>query len=197
MDKKLKDLIEEGLKKSPAEFKASLPEMIDEIRDAKIGLKDVMEAISMLGDRNGALAKVVGVDKLNALGKEAKDVIPTLIPAINEIAQGVIARNENLSDALNKVKHVKVTIGIYLLDMGIPLKAKFDMGTFSIEDGTEGTNLGIMLPTATILELPKVLSGGMGAVIKLLTTGGIKTRGSVMKVIPLLPVFVAIGRTIR
>ena len=197
MDKKLKNLIEEGIEKSPAELKESLPGMIEEIRNAKIGLKDVMEVINMLGDRNGALGKIGGVDKLNALGKEVKDVIPAIIPTINEIAQGVINRNGNLSDAFGKIKRAKVTIGIYLSDIGIPIMAKFNGGSFSIENGSKGADLGIMLPTATILKLPQVLSGGARAISKLLITGGVKTQGNIMKVIPLLPVFIAIGRSMR
>ena len=192
MAEKLKNLLEEGLKKSPVELKEALPSMLESAKDAK--LEDAMEAIDVLGGPTGILEKVGGVDKLNALGKELKNVIPTLIPAINEIVQTNIKGNKDIAAAFGKVKRAKVTAGINLADMDIAIKAKFNAGLFSIEDGLEGADLTVVLPTATMLELPQIMPGGMLGMMKLLTGGKIKIEGAMMKGAALIPLFGALGK---
>lgn len=192
MAEKLKNLLEDGLKKSPVELKEALPGMLESAKDAK--LEDAMEAIDALGGPTGILEKVGGVDKLNVLGKELKDVIPTLIPTINEIAQANIKGNKDLSAAFDKVKRAKVTAGINLADMEIAIKAKFNAGSFSIEDGLEGADLTVVLPTATMLKLPQVMPGGMLGMMKLLTGGKIKIEGAMMKGAALMPLFGTLGK---
>jgi putative sterol carrier protein len=191
MAEKLKNMFEEGVKKSPAELKDALPGMLESVKEAK--LEDATEAISALGGINGILGKIGGVDEINARGKELKDVIPTLIPTINEIVQANIKGNEDLAAAFAKVKSAKVTAGMDLVDMGIGIKTKFDAGSFSIENGLEGADLTLVLPTAQLLEMPEMMSGGMSAMMKAFTGGKIKIKGAMMKGAGLMPLFGALG----
>ena len=192
MAENLKNMLEEGFKKSPAELKEALPGMLESVKEAK--LEDAMEAIGALGGLTGILEKIGGPDKLNELGKELKDVIPTLIPTINEIVQANIKGNEDLAAAFDKVKSAKVTSGMDLVDMGIALKTKFDAGSFSIENGLEGADLTLVLPTAQLLEMPEIMSGGMSAMMKAFTGGKIKIKGAMMKGAGLMPLFGALGK---
>ena len=192
MAENLKKLIEEGLGKSPAELKDALPAMLNSLKDAK--MEDAAEAIGALGGIDGILGKIGGVDELNAFGQGVKDVIPTLIPTINEIVQANIEGNEDLSAAFGKVKSAKVTAGIDLVDMGIALKAKFDAGSFSIENGLEGADMTVVLPTAQLLEMPEMMSGGMSAMMKAFTGGKIKIKGAMMKAAGLMPLLGALGK---
>jgi len=140
------------------------------------------------------LDTIGGPDKLNELGKELKDVIPTLVPTINEIVQANIKGNEDLAAAFDKVKSAKVTAGMDLVDMGIALKMKFDAGSFSIENGLEGADMTLVLPTAQLLEMPEMMSGGMSAMMKAFTGGKIKIKGAMMKGAGLMPLLGALGK---
>ena len=111
MAEKLKKMLEEGLKmiESPAELKEALPGMLESVKEAK--LEDAMGAIDALGGLAGLMGMldtIGGPDKLNELGKELKDVIPTLVPTINEIVQTNIKGNEDLAAAFDRVKSAKL-----------------------------------------------------------------------------------------
>ena len=184
---KLENLLEEGLKKSHEELKESLPGMIEDFKDANIGVDDVMEAINSYNTG--------GVDNLNAIGKDLNDIIPTLIPTINEIIKINIEENEDIYIAFNEIKHV--TVGIDVIEMGIELKAEFSVGSLCIDHGLKGADLTIVLPTATLMELPYILSGGMTGVMMLLTGKKLKIKGSMMRLLVLAPLFSAAGKIVN
>jgi hypothetical protein len=191
---KLKNLLEEAVKKPHDQLKENLPGMLESIRDANLGVDDAMETINLLGGLTKILDNT-SVDNLNAIGKDLKDIIPTLIPMINETIQTNIKKNKDIHIAFSKIKHV--TVGIDMIEMGIALKARFTPGLLRIEHGLEGADLTILLPTSTLMELPYILSDGMQGVLKLFTGKKLRIKGSMMKALVLAPLFSAAGKIVN
>jgi len=195
MAEQLKDAIEKTLQKSPEEIKKELPGLLQEFKNAT--LEDAVGAVSALGGVTGLLKKIGGVDRINEVGKAIKDIMPDIIPVINEIVQNNIKSNLDLSKAFEKVKSAKVTAGMDLVDMGIGIKTKFDSGEMTIENGLEGADLTLVLPTAQLLELPQMLAGGMSGMMKVFTGGKLKIKGAMMKGAALLPLLTELGKMVR
>ena len=142
MAEKLKNAIESTLKKSPGDIKKELPGLLNEFKGAK--LEDAMGAVSALGGVTGLLEKIGGVDRINEVGKAIKDIMPQIVPVINEIVQNNIKSNPDLAKAFEKIKSAKVTAGMDLVDMGIGIKTKFDSGMMTVENGLEGADLTLV-----------------------------------------------------
>lgn len=195
MAEQLKDAIEKTLQKSPEEIKKELPGLLQEFKNAT--LEDAVGAVSALGGVTGLLKKIGGVDRINEVGKAIKDIMPDIIPVINEIVQNNIKSNLDLSKAFEKVKSAKVTAGMDLVDMSIGIKTKFDSGEMTIENGLEGADLTLVLPTAQLLELPQMLAGGMSGMMKVFTGGKLKIKGAMMKGAALLPLLTELGKMVR
>jgi len=196
MAEKLKNVIETTIKKSPEDIKNELPGLLQEFKDAT--LDDAMGALSALGGFKGLLESIGGVDRINEVGKAIKDILPDIMPTINEIVQKNIKSNPDLEKAFEKVKSAKVTTGMDLVDMGIGIKTKFDSGMMTVENGLEGADLTLVLPTQTLLDLyPQLTSGKMADLMKVFTGGKIKIKGAMMKgaaVLPLLTEMAKIGK---
>lgn len=193
MAEKLKDVIEKTLQKSPEEIKKELPGLLQEFKNAK--LEDAMGAVSALGGVTGLLEKIGGVDRINAVGKAIKDIMPQIIPTINEIVQNNIKSNPDLAKAFEKIKSAKVTAGMDLVDMGIGIKTKFDSGMMTIENGLEGADLTLVLPTQTLLDIyPQLASGKMSDIMKVFTGGKLKIKGAMMKGAAILPLFTELSK---
>jgi len=196
MAEKLKNVIETTIKKSPEDIKNELPGLLQEFKDAT--LDDAMGALSALGGFKGLLESIGGVDRINEVGKAIKDILPDIMPTINEIVQKNIKSNPDLEKAFEKVKSAKVTTGMDLVDMGIGIKTKFDSGMMTVENGLEGADLTLVLPTQTLLDLyPQLTSGKMSDLMKVFTGGKIKIKGAMMKgaaVLPLLTEMAKIGK---
>lgn len=193
MAEKLKDAIEKTIKKSPEEIKKELPGLLQEFKSAT--LDDAIGAVSALGGFKGILEKIGGVDRINEVGKAIKDIMPDIIPTINEIVQANIKGNPDLSKAFEKIKSAKVTAGMDLVDMGIGIKTKFDSGMMTVENGLEGADLTLVLPTQTLLDLyPQLASGKMSDIMKIFTGGKLKIKGAMMKGASLMPLFTELGK---
>lgn len=198
MAEKLKDVIEKTLQKSPEEIKKELPGLLQEFKNAT--LDDALGAVSELGGIKGLLGKIGSVDRINEVGRAVKDIMPEIVPTINEIVQKNIKNNPDLAKAFEKVKSAKVTVGMDLVDTGIGIKTKFDSGMMTVENGLDGADVTLVLPTQTLLDLyPQLVSGKMSDLMKVFTGGKIKIKGAMMKgaaVLPLLTEMAKIGKNI-
>lgn len=193
MAEKLKEVIEATLKKSPEEIKKELPGLLQEFKNAT--LDDAMGAVNALGGFKGILDMIGGVDRINEVGKAIKDIMPDIIPIINEIIQNNIKNNPDLAKAFEKIKNAKVTTGMDLVDMGIGIKTKFDSGNMTVENGLDGADLTLVLPTQTLLDLyPQLASGKMSDLMKVFTGGKLKIKGAMMKGAAILPLFTELGK---
>ncbi|HIH78065.1 MAG TPA: SCP2 sterol-binding domain-containing protein [Halobacteria archaeon] len=193
MAEKLKDVIEKTLQKSPEEIKKELPGLLQEFKNAT--LDDALGAVSELGGIKGLLGKIGSVDRINEVGRAVKDIMPQIIPTINEIIQNNIKSNPDLAKAFEKIKSAKVTAGMDLVDMGIGIKAKFDSGMMTVENGLDGADMTLVLPTQTLLDLyPQLASGKMSDIMKVFTGGKLKIKGAMMKGAAILPLFTELGK---
>ncbi|VUT26530.1 MAG: hypothetical protein MOIL_01601 [Candidatus Methanolliviera sp. GoM_oil] len=81
------------------------------------------------------MVKGIDAEKWTEYGKEFKDLVLGLFPAINEGLPAVRKANKGVDDVFNKIKGVKVTLGMNLIEMGWGFKAKFDGGKITLEEG--------------------------------------------------------------
>jgi len=151
--------------------------------------------VAKLTEYGREMVKGIDVSKWTEYGKEFKDLVIGLFPVINEGIPAVRKANKDLDDAFNKVKSAKVTAGMDLTEMGWGFKAKFDGGNMTLEEGLEGTDLTLLLPSASQLEMIDVaMTGSMSAAMKAFTTGKIKIKGAMMKGAGLMPLFSAMTK---
>jgi putative sterol carrier protein len=79
--------------------------------------------------------------------------------------------------------------------MGIGIKAKFDSGMMTVENGLDGADMTLVLPTQTLLDLyPQLASGKMSDIMKVFTGGKLKIKGAMMKGAAILPLFTELGK---
>ncbi|HIH77695.1 MAG TPA: hypothetical protein HA341_02050 [Halobacteria archaeon] len=193
MAEKLKDVIEKTLQKSPEEIKKELPGLLQEFKNAT--LDDALGAVSELGGIKGLLGKIGSVDRINEVGRAVKDIMPEIIPIMNEIVQKNVKSNPDLAKAFEKVKSAKVTVGMDLVDTGIGIKTKFDSGMMTLENGLDGADVTLVLPTQTLLDLyPQLVSGKMSDLMKVFTGGKIKIKGAMMKGAAVLPLLTEMAK---
>lgn len=193
MAEKLKDVIEKTLQKSPEEIKKELPGLLQEFKNAT--LDDALGAVSELGGIKGLFGKIGSVDRINEVGRAVKDIMPEIIPIMNEIVQKNVKSNPDLAKAFEKVKSAKVTVGMDLVDTGIGIKTKFDSGMMTLENGLDGADVTLVLPTQTLLDLyPQLVSGKMSDLMKVFTGGKIKIKGAMMKGAAVLPLLAEMAK---
>jgi putative sterol carrier protein len=181
-------------------IKDSTPAILDKVKEYGIEkfVSEVPEIADKFPDLIGAMdemVKGIDADKWTEYGKEFKDLVIGLFPVINEGIPAVRKANKDVDDVFNKIKGAKVTLGINLIEMGWGFKAKFDGGKITLEEGLEDTDLTLLLPSASQLEMIDVaMTGNMSAAMKAFTTGKVKIKGAMMKGAGLMPLFSAIGK---
>ncbi|VUT26430.1 MAG: hypothetical protein MASP_01501 [Candidatus Methanolliviera sp. GoM_asphalt] len=181
-------------------IKDSTPAILDKVKEYGIEkfVSEVPEIADKFPDLIGAMDEMVkGIDaeKWTEYGKEFKDLVLGLFPVINEGLPAVRKANKDVDDVFNKIKGAKVTLGMNLIEMGWGFKAKFDGGKITLEEGLEDTDLTLLLPSASQLEMIDVaMTGNMSAAMKAFTTGKIKIKGAMMRGAALMPLFSAMGK---
>jgi putative sterol carrier protein len=181
-------------------IKDALPVILDKVKG--YGIEKFVNEVPDLADKfpemiggMQEMVKGIGADKLTEYGKEFKDVVVGLFPIINEGLPAVRKVSKDIDDVFNKIKGAKVTAGIDLTEMGWGLKAKFDAGTMTVEEGLEGTDLTLILPTPALFDMFDIMvTGNMSAAMKAFTGGKIKIKGAMMKGAALMPLFSAMGK---
>ena len=178
----------------------SVPVILDKVK--KYGIEKFVSEVPEIADKfpdliesMDEMVKGIDAEKWTEYGKEFKDLVIGLFPVINEGLPAVRRANKDVDDVFNKVKSAKVTMGMNLTEMGWGFKAKFDGGNMALEEGLEGTDLTLLLPSASQLEMIDVaMTGNMSAAMKAFTTGKIKIKGAMMRGAGLMPLFSAMGK---